>query len=113
MTHIKERVEFDETVVGDMMGDHFIKQCMILPPDCERCASKGMSWCECKDHDCKNGEEDGCEVCNFSGVIFDNKTKKTLMTSYKNTTENSTVYVYQCTDGKEVWREERLKRLEF
>jgi hypothetical protein len=37
--------------------------------------------------------------------------KKTLARTYQNTEENSTVYVYICTDGEEVWTEERLRQL--
>jgi hypothetical protein len=37
--------------------------------------------------------------------------KKELTRTYENTEEASTVYVYTCTDGNEVWIEERLRQL--
>lgn len=36
--------------------------------------------------------------------------RRTLQTTYQNS-QGSTIYVYVCCDGKDVWYEERLRQI--
>lgn len=85
---IREKVDETESNVAD----NFMKKIYNLPTDKE---VYGLS-----------GKEESLAKKSLSGEV-----KRTLETTYQNQTENSTVYRYLCTDGVDVWYEERLRQL--